>query len=70
MVIAMSSGGPIVSPVRIAPSRRAGMIGVLPQRPRHIGHAVIDAAALALDQRQRLAGLEALLQHRRSRHAS
>ena len=36
---------------------------MLQQGPRHIAHAVIDAAALALDQRQSLSRLEALLQH-------
>ena len=35
---------------------------MLQHRPRHIAHAVVDAAALALDQGQRLARLEALLQ--------
>jgi hypothetical protein len=43
------------------PSRPVGM---LQDGARHVGHAVVDGAALALQQLQRLAGLEALLQHR------
>ena len=38
-------------------------VGMLGERQRHVGRAVEDRAALALDQRQRLARLEALLQH-------
>src|SRR4051794_29186302 len=40
-----------------------GVILMLQQSPRHIAHAVVDAAAFALDQRQCLAGLEDLLQY-------
>ena len=39
------------------------MILMLQQSLRHIAHTVVDAAALALDQRQCLAGLEDLLQY-------
>ncbi len=39
------------------------MILMFQQSPRHVAHAVIDAAALALDPRQRLTGFEALLQY-------
>jgi hypothetical protein len=39
------------------------VILVLQQGSGHIRHAVVDAAALALDQRQRLPGVETLLQH-------
>ena len=40
-----------------------GMIRMLQQGARHVGHAVVHAAALALDQGQRRARLERLLQH-------
>ena len=45
------------------PQAPLGVIRVRQQGSRHIRHAVVDAAALAFDQRQRLPGLEALLQH-------
>ena len=38
-------------------------LGVLLQRVHHVGRAVEDGAALGLDEPQRLAGVEALLQH-------
>ena len=42
---------------------RAGRSGWLLQRVHHVGGAVEDGAALGLDQAQRLAGVEVLLQH-------
>jgi hypothetical protein len=39
------------------------VIFVLQQGPRHVAHAVVDAAALVLYQRQSFSRLEAFLQH-------
>ena len=57
------SGEPSVAPVRSEEMSRAGRSGWLLQRVHHVGRAVEDGAALGLDQPQRLAGVEVLLQH-------
>ena len=52
----------------VAPPRRLDKIaprpvGMLVQGLSHVGRPVEERAALALDQRQRLAGIEMLLEH-------
>ena len=63
MVISMSSGRPMVRPGahRVEPAPAA--VGMLEHAARHVGHAVVDGAPLALEQLQGLARLEGLLQH-------
>ena len=53
----------MVAPPRRLERSRCGPVGMLVQRLRHVGRAVEQRAALALDQRERLAGVEVLLQH-------
>ena len=53
----------MVAPPRRLERSRCGAVGMLVQGLRHVGRAVEHRAALALDQRERLAGVEVLLQH-------
>ncbi len=57
------SGVPMVAPPRRLERSRFAPVGMLVQRLRHVRRAVEHGAALALDQLERRAGVEVLLQH-------